>query len=115
MSKNNNIFVYCQGCRKSFNGNKNQQGKVSSGNLTWHLSSPLGILCQELYKTSGLIQESTRKGGKTKYKVESSTTNNTTLLENSKNESKNLAQLPLNKRVQEKAGFTKCNVANGEA
>ena len=31
---------------------------------------------------------------------------NTTLLQNSKNEAKNLAGLPLNKRVQGKAGFT---------
>ena len=114
MSKNNNIFVYCQGCGKSFNGNKNQQGKVSSGNLIRHLSLPLGMLCRELYKASGLIQESTRKGGKTKYKVESSTTNNTTLLENSKNESKNLAQLPLNKRVHEKAVFTNATFPMGK-
>ena len=106
MSKNNNILVYCQGCGKSFNGNKNQQGKITSGNLTLHLSSPLGMLCRELYKTSGLIQESTRKGGKIKYKLELSTTKNTSLLENSKNESKNLDQVSLNTRVQEKAGFT---------
>ena len=55
MSKNNNILVYCQGCGKTFNGNKNKQGKITSGNLTQHLSSPLGMLCRELYKASELI------------------------------------------------------------
>ena len=114
MSKNNNIFVYCQGCGKSFNGNKNQQGKITSGNLTRHLSSPLGMLCRELYKASGLIQESTRKGGKTKYKLESSTTKNKMLLEKSKKQFKNLDQLPLNKRVQEKAGFTNATLPMGK-
>ena len=73
MSKNN-IWVYCQGCGRSFNGNKNKQGKITSRNLTRYLLSPLGILCQELYKTSGLMLESPRKSGRNKFKLESSTT-----------------------------------------
>ena len=98
MSKNNNILVYCQGCGKSFNWNKNQQGKITSGNLTWHLLCPLGMLYRELYKVSGLIQESIRKGGRNKYKLELFTTKNTSLLENSKNQFKNLDRVSLNKR-----------------
>ena len=68
----NNILLYCQGCGKSFNGNKNQQGNITSGSLTQHLSSSLGMLYRELYKTSGLIQGSQRKDGRNKYKLEPS-------------------------------------------
>ena len=81
-----------------------QQKEKSTGeklrwNLTQYLSSPLGMMSQELYKTSELMIESSKTGGRNKFKLESSTIKNTTLFENSKNESKNLAWLPLNKRV----------------
>ena len=57
--------------------------------------------------------ESSRKSGRNKFKLESSITKNKILLQNSKNESKNLAQFPLNKRVQEKAGFTNATLPMG--
>ena len=74
----------------------------------------MGILCRELYKISGLIQESTRKGGRNKYKLKLFTTKNTSLLENSKNQFKNLDRVSLNKRVQEKAGFTNATLPTGK-
>ena len=84
--------------RKVLQWKQKSTRKITSGNLTWHLLCPLGMLYRELYKVSGLIQESIRKGGRNKYKLELFTTKNTSLLENSKNQFKNLDRVSLNKR-----------------
>ena len=46
---------------------------------------PIGNVMLRIKKTSGLMQESSRKNVKNKFKLESSTIKNTTLLQNSKN------------------------------
>ena len=50
-----NVKLYCQGYQRGFNGNKNRQGKITSANLTQHLSSLLGMSCREVYKKASFM------------------------------------------------------------